>query len=84
MLSQGYSGTTLLTPRTNPELRTSEDELWVWIDKMMVDLQSRFLEAAKQIHVALNSNWPKSLRDRLRVRFDQIAFLMKKIKEGQI
>lgn len=51
---------------------------------MMVNLQNSFLETAKQIHVALNSNQPKNLRGRLRIRFDQISFLVKKIKEAQI
>jgi len=41
-------------------------------------------EAAKQVHIALNSNQTKNMRDGFRQRFDQIFFLMKKIRGPQM
>lgn len=72
----------LLSPRTNPELRIFKAELWVRIDKTVSICRSMVLEATKKVHVALNQT--KNLRDMLRERFDQMFFLMKKVRGTQV
>lgn len=58
--------------------RSLRTELWVWIEKNGEHLQSSFLEAAEQVPVTLKSNPIQNLKDRFRVRFDQLFFVMEK------